>query len=89
MGWNTMSGNGNPHPVLQGITKAADGNWLDFYFVHSFVFECKDKKDVAGWCDYGGNFTAMVTKDNIIGAQFHPEKSGKTGEKILTNFLNL
>jgi glutamine amidotransferase len=73
--------------VLQGITKNKDGNFLDFYFVHSFVFECKDNKHVAGWCDYGGDFTAMVTKDNMIGTQFHPEKSQQAGLDLISGFL--
>ena len=89
MGWNTMTENGgNAHPVLQGITKSANGNWLDFYFVHSFVFECIDKNNVVGWCDYGGDFTAMVAKDNIIGTQFHPEKSQQAGLDLIRGFLH-
>lgn len=87
MGWNTMQGHGNIHPVLQGITKSGNGNWPDFYFVHSFVFQCKDSHDVAGWCDYGGKFTAMVAKDNMIGTQFHPEKSQRAGLDLIEGFL--
>lgn len=89
MGWNEMiySGN-NAHPVLRGITKKSNGKWLDFYFVHSFMFECNDTKDVAGVCDYGGQFTAMVAKDNMIGTQFHPEKSQKAGMDLIRGFLN-
>jgi imidazole glycerol-phosphate synthase subunit HisH len=88
MGWNTMKGNQeNPHSVLQGITKNKNGAWLDFYFVHSFVFQCKDSKHVAGWCDYGGDFPAMVAKDNMIGTQFHPEKSQQAGLDLISGFL--
>lgn len=88
MGWNTMVQNGaNPHPVLQGITKSGAGTWMDFYFVHSFVFHCRESEHVAGWCDYGGNFTAMVAKDNIIGTQFHPEKSQQAGLDLIRGFL--
>ncbi len=88
MGWNTMKeGGGRVHPVLQGVTKNKNGQWLDFYFVHSFVFECKDSEHVAGWCDYGGDFTAMVAKDNIIGTQFHPEKSQQAGLDLISGFL--
>ena len=88
MGWNTMTENReNQHSVLQGITKNKNGNFLDFYFVHSFVFECLDSKHVAGWCDYGGDFTAMVAKDNMIGTQFHPEKSQQAGLDLIRGFL--
>jgi glutamine amidotransferase len=87
MGWNTMTANGNVHPVLQGITKNGNGSWPDFYFVHSFVFQCKDSDDVAGWCDYGGTFAAMVAKDNMIGTQFHPEKSQQAGLDLIKGFL--
>lgn len=88
MGWNTMTQNGgNPHPMLQGVTKSGDGSFMDFYFVHSFVFHCRESQHVAGWCDYGGNFTAMVAKDNIIGTQFHPEKSQQAGLDLIRGFL--
>ena len=88
MGWNTMTANYDaPHPVLQGVTKTGDGNFMDFYFVHSFVFHCKESEHVAGWCDYGGDFTAMVAKDNIIGTQFHPEKSQQAGLDLIRGFL--
>ena len=89
MGWNEMvAPQDNAHPVLRGITKREDGNWLDFYFVHSFVFQCKDSKHVAGVCNYGGNFTAMVARDNMIGTQFHPEKSQQAGLDLIRGFLH-
>lgn len=90
MGWNEMFVRENDavHPVLQGITKKDDVTFTDFYFVHSFVFECKDQAHVAGWCDYGGHFTAMVAKDNMIGTQFHPEKSQQAGLELIAGFLN-
>ena len=55
------------------------------YFVHSYFAECEDKY-VSAYSDYSIKFTASVEKDNIFGCQFHPEKSGKTGLKILKNF---
>ncbi len=89
MGWNEMViPSQSPHPVLQGITKKENGALSDFYFVHSFVFDCKDVSNVAGWCDYGGRFAAMVAKDNMIGTQFHPEKSQKAGLELIRGFLN-
>lgn len=89
MGWNEMTApRANIHPVLQSITKKADGSWLDFYFVHSFMFHCNDSAHVAGVCNYGGDFTAMVARDNMIGTQFHPEKSQQAGLDLIAGFLN-
>lgn len=89
MGWNEMYCDGEDiHPVLQSVTKRPDGQLSDFYFVHSFVFECKDRKNVAGLCDYGGPFVAMVAKDNMIGTQFHPEKSQSAGLELIRGFLH-
>ncbi len=57
------------------------------YFVHSYVFEPRDKFDVLATSDYGGAFTAAVGRDNIVGTQFHPEKSQAAGLALLGNFL--
>lgn len=89
MGWNTMTiPNGKIHPVLQSITKKYDETPKDFYFVHSFVFDCKEQQNIIGVCEYGETFTAMVAKDNIIGTQFHPEKSQSAGLELIEGFLN-
>jgi imidazole glycerol-phosphate synthase subunit HisH len=89
MGWNALGVNDNDmHSVLRGVTKKPDGTLPDFYFVHSFMFDCKDTKDVAAWCDYGGKFTAVVAKDNMIGCQFHPEKSQRAGLDLIRGFLH-
>jgi glutamine amidotransferase len=87
MGWNAMNVCAPPHAVLHGITESAHTTTPDFYFVHSFVFECRDKKNVIGWCDYGGEFAAMVAKENMIGTQFHPEKSQQAGLALIEGFL--
>lgn len=87
MGWNTMRAGDVVHPVLQGITKTSASALPDFYFVHSFMFQCKNSEHVAGWCDYGGEFAAMVAKDNMIGTQFHPEKSQQAGLDLIRGFL--
>ena len=88
MGWNALISTDVPfHPVLQGITKKPDGSLPDFYFVHSFMFDCKNTGDVAAWCDYGGKFPAMVAKDNIVGCQFHPEKSQTAGLELIRGFV--
>ena len=87
MGWNELIAPDVVHPVLQGITKKSDNMLSDFYFVHSFVFECSDTSNVAAWCDYGGKFAAIVAKDTMIGCQFHPEKSQDAGLDLIRGFL--
>ena len=60
-----------------------------FYFVHSYYVKCLDKTQSIATCNYGIDFTCMVNKGNIYGAQFHPEKSLKFGMKLLENFAKL
>ena len=57
-----------------------------FYFVHSYYVHCKDNENVLGVTNYGHNFASAVIKENIVGTQFHPEKSHKDGMQILKNF---
>jgi glutamine amidotransferase len=57
-----------------------------FYFVHSYHVKCKDAANVISKTEYGVTFVSSVQKDNILGVQFHPEKSHKNGLKILKNF---
>lgn len=84
MGWNTLSPE-RAHPLLDGIPTGADG-W-HAYFVHSYAFTNEEPGAQLAVTDYGGPITAMVTKGNIAGTQFHPEKSQKLGLKFITNFL--
>lgn len=60
-----------------------------FYFVHSYVFEVKNDKDILSVTNYDQDFVSSVQKENIFGVQFHPEKSQKSGLLILKNFINL
>ena len=83
MGWNQVNQK-MPHPIFEGI---ADGS--NFYFVHSYYVDPTDKSVVAGETEYGLDFCSMIIKDNMIATQFHPEKSGDTGLKLLGNFLKL
>ena len=85
MGWNTLA-TLRPHPVLDGLATGTDG--LHAYFVHSFHLAAKSRDDVVAETDYGGPVTAMVARDNIVGTQFHPEKSQRLGLKLIGNFLN-
>jgi glutamine amidotransferase len=62
----------------------------NFYFIHSYFVEILEKIDTLIKTTYGNNnFTSLIVKDNMYGTQFHPEKSGKKGLKILRNFINL
>jgi glutamine amidotransferase len=83
MGWNSLSIYKNNN-LLNDIT-AND----QFYFVHSYFFDIKQKKNIICNTQYGINIPAIVNKDNIFGFQFHPEKSGSSGLKILYNWLKL
>ena len=62
---------------------------MRFYFVHSYHFVCDREEDVIAETDYGYQFTSMVSKGNIYGAQFHPEKSHKFGMMLLRNFTEI
>jgi glutamine amidotransferase len=83
MGWNSISIT-QPHPIFEGMY--ADPR---FYFVHSYHFLCNDPRDILAKTCYGYEFTSVVTKENIVGTQFHPEKSHKFGMKLLKNFVEL
>jgi imidazole glycerol-phosphate synthase subunit HisH len=85
MGWNTMLSHGE-HPVLDGIAFGADG-W-HAYFLHGFHLIADDEDDVIAAADYGGPVTAIVARGNIVGTQFHPEKSQTLGLKLIANFLD-
>ena len=62
----------------------------DLYFVHSYLLKPKNKKHILSLTKYGGlEFCSAIYKDNIYGCQFHPEKSGEVGLKIIKNFINL
>ena len=82
IGWNKLEKN-RECALLNGL---GDDEYV--YFVHSYAAECADE-DVAAYCEYGKRVTALVNRGNVYGAQFHPEKSGKTGLKILSNFAEL
>ncbi|MGS3150247.1 imidazole glycerol phosphate synthase subunit HisH [Aeromonas sanarellii] len=81
MGWNQIT-HDETHPLLKGIHS---GSY--FYFVHSYALEVTEA--TLATCDYGRPFTAIVGRDNFFGAQFHPERSGAAGARLLQNFLEL
>ncbi len=81
MGWNDLVIE-HPHPVLAGV---ATGDHA--YFVHSYHFQVADPADRLAYVGYGGDVTAVVGRDNILGTQFHPEKSQAAGLRIISNFF--
>jgi len=81
MGWNDLVID-RAHPVLEGI---ATGDHA--YFVHSYAMQVAERADLVAHVDYGGTVTAIVARDNVIGTQFHPEKSQATGLRLIANFL--
>ena len=84
MGWNTITPIAQ-HALLDGI-KTGD-NGLHAYFVHSYQMECTLPEDVLATADYGGPVTAMIAYENMVGTQFHPEKSQALGLAFIANFL--
>ncbi len=84
MGWNTLNV-ARPHPLLDGLTFGPEG--LHAYFVHSYQLNPAERGDLVADADYGGPVTAVVGRDNIVGTQFHPEKSQKLGLALIANFL--
>ncbi|MBE9071021.1 imidazole glycerol phosphate synthase subunit HisH, partial [Leptolyngbya cf. ectocarpi LEGE 11479] len=80
MGWNDLVID-QPHPVLDGISTGDHA-----YFVHSYHLQATNEADVITRADYGGPVTAIVGRDNLIGTQFHPEKSQTLGLALIGNF---
>ncbi|WP_431856823.1 imidazole glycerol phosphate synthase subunit HisH [Azospirillum sp.] len=81
MGWNELEII-RPHPVLAGLPAGAHA-----YFVHSYHIRCADPANELARVQYGGPVTAVVGRDNMVGTQFHPEKSQDAGLTLIANFL--
>jgi len=84
MGWNTLTFH-QPHPVLAGIPDGEQG--LHAYFVHSYHLAPDHPETLLASTEYGQQVTAIVGRDNLIGTQFHPEKSQTLGLTLIGNFL--
>ena len=84
MGWNTLN-IVQPHPLLADIALGPAG--LHAYFVHSYELKVARRGDLVAQADYGGPLTAIVGRDNMVGTQFHPEKSQRMGLALIANFL--
>ena len=81
MGWNTIK-------VLNKNIKIKPKE-NDYYFVHSYYFDCKNKENIIAETNYGIYFPSIINKENIYGLQFHPEKSSEQGLGIIKSFLEL
>lgn len=84
IGWNTIHVK-HDHPVFKDIATGPQG--LHAYFVHSYHLDATSEKEVLATADYGGRVTAAVARDNLVGTQFHPEKSQALGLGLIANFL--
>jgi len=82
MGWNTITAR-RASSLLEGIASGAH-----MYFVHSYAPEPDDEGVVAAWCEYGRRFAAAIEAGPLWATQFHPEKSGEVGMRMLGNFVN-
>ncbi len=82
MGWNDLALEGEAHPVLEGLPGDAHA-----YFVHSYGLTCSRPDEVFASVDYGGPVTAVAGRGNMVGTQFHPEKSQEVGLTVIGNFL--
>jgi glutamine amidotransferase len=81
MGWNELAPRA-AHPVLEGLPAGTHT-----YYVHGYHFSVADDADLLAMTDYGGPIAAVVGRDNLVGTQFHPEKSQSAGLRLIANFL--
>jgi len=81
MGWNSLR-IVRDHPMVRGIENGSDA-----YFVHSYHFVCADERNVVANSEHGVPFTAILARDNLVGMQFHPEKSQSIGLTLIGNFV--
>jgi len=84
IGWNTLKIVNEGNPLIKDLP---DNPYV--YFVHSYYAEVDDEEDVVALTNYGVEFPSIVSRRNVFATQFHPEKSGKTGLRILKNFVDM
>ena len=82
-GWNTISIE-KESPIMKDIPENSE-----FYFVHSYYMKANDPSDVLNYTEYGNRFVSAISKDNIFGFQYHPEKSHDVGLQLIRNFVLL
>ena len=83
MGWNDVEPQ-RPHRLFKNMEKAQT-----FYFLHSYFFRCSKDDNIVAETKYGASFACVIARDNIIGVQFHPEKSHRFGIQLLRNFAEI
>ena len=83
MGWNSVT------PNHKDLFNNIDSDDLEFYFLHSYYFDCTSQENCIAATDYSSNFCCAINKKNIFGVQFHPEKSHHYGVNLLKNFAEL
>jgi imidazole glycerol-phosphate synthase subunit HisH len=83
VGWNNLNVK-NSNNILHNVSPTDY-----YYFVHSYYVSCKNESNIMALTDYEYSFASSIQKENIMGVQFHPEKSYEAGEKIFTNFMKL
>ncbi|MCY0870456.1 MAG: imidazole glycerol phosphate synthase subunit HisH [Firmicutes bacterium] len=83
IGWNQLVHDGR-HPLLEGVPAGAYA-----YFVHGFAAQPEDPQQVVATAEFGGKLPAVVARGSVLGVQFHPEKSGAVGLRILKNFYQM
>ena len=82
IGWNNLQIEDKNHPILKNINEEEQ-----YYFVHSYALESKNKSEILANTTYNQKIPAIIGKENFIGVQFHPEKSGNSGQKFIYNWL--
>jgi glutamine amidotransferase len=82
IGWNSVEFT-EGHWLFRGVEPGSS-----FYFVHSYYPSPQNERDAIAWSDYGGRFAAAVERGSLVAVQFHPEKSGEVGLKVLANFVH-
>ena len=83
MGWNSLQIKDKNHPVLKDINENEQ-----YYFVHSYALHSKAIDEIMAYTIYNQKIPAIIGKNNFMGVQFHPEKSGKSGQKFIHNWLS-
>jgi glutamine amidotransferase len=83
VGWNNLLHSRKRSDIIVGIERK------DFYFLNSYYFDVMNKNNVIAYSSYGIKFPSVIQKNNIVGVQFHPEKSQKAGLQLIKNFIKL